>query len=76
MATNRRRILSNSQGMLSSSQARSIGRKAYRLSRLVAGGMVLLQSQCAIDPDLGLRAWISVGTDTAIFLLENLVRAV
>ena len=36
-------------------------------------GAVLFQAQgCSIDPDIWLRAVISVGSDTAIFLLENL----
>ncbi len=34
-------------------------------------GIVLLQG-CTVDPDLWLRAAISVGSDTAIFFLENL----
>jgi hypothetical protein len=36
-------------------------------------GAILFQAQgCTIDPDIFLRALISVGSDTAIFLLENL----
>lgn len=37
--------------------------------------MCLLQAgNCSVDPDILLRAGLSAGTDTAIFLLENLVR--
>jgi len=31
---------------------------------------------CAIDPDIGLRAAISFGSDTAIFLLQNLAASI
>lgn len=34
-------------------------------------GIVFLQG-CTVDPDLWLRAAVSAGSDTAIFLLENL----
>ncbi|MHC5111669.1 MAG: hypothetical protein ACYTHJ_17530 [Planctomycetota bacterium] len=39
-------------------------------------GSMLFQGQCMIDPDIGLRALISVGTDTAIFFLENLANGI
>jgi len=47
-----------------------------RFLELIAVGAVLLQTQCSVDPDLALRTGVSLGTDAAIFLLENLVRGV
>jgi hypothetical protein len=36
-------------------------------------GVVLFQVQgCTLDPDIYLRAGVSLGSDVAIFLLENL----
>ncbi len=51
-----------------------INQRWRRYFGLVAVGAVLLQTQCAVDPDLTLRTGVSLGTDLAIFLLENLVR--
>ena len=39
----------------------------------VGGGALMFQAQgCSLDPDIALRAAVSVGSDMAIFLLENL----
>ncbi|HUU85575.1 MAG TPA: hypothetical protein VM243_18905 [Phycisphaerae bacterium] len=47
-----------------------------RLQRLIIGvclaGMCVTQGCIFDDPDVGLRATISFGSDLAIFLLENL----
>ncbi|MCH7807625.1 MAG: hypothetical protein IIB60_00245 [Planctomycetes bacterium] len=51
-----------------------IQRWIKRLGLAGAGaGALLFQAQgCSLDPDLALRAAVSVGSDVAIFLLENL----
>ena len=47
-----------------------------RLQRLLIGwclaGTCLMQGCVFNDPDVGLRAGLSFGSDVAIFLLENL----
>ncbi len=39
-------------------------------------GAYLLQTGCALDPDIALRAGITASTDLAVFLLENLVAGI
>jgi hypothetical protein len=39
----------------------------------VAGPAFLMQQACAIDPDIFLRAFLQVASETAIFALDNLV---
>jgi len=62
--------------VLSDKVMQKTNQRLRRFFEFVAVGVVLLQTQCAIDPDLALRTGVSLGTDAAIFLLENLVRGV
>ena len=49
-----------------------------RWMRLVGMGIgtYLLQTGCAIDPDIALRAGITATSDLAVFLLENLAAGI
>ncbi len=43
---------------------------------LVAGGFLGQMSGCLLDPDILLRAGLSVGSDLTVFLLENLFASI
>ena len=52
---------------------RKLNQRILRWWCLAGAGLGLYAVQgCGIDPDIVLRAALSVGSDTAIFLLENL----
>lgn len=46
------------------------------LGWLIAGGVLSQMNGCALDPDILLRAGLSVGSDLTVFLLENLFASI
>lgn len=39
---------------------------------MLSGGLLFQMEGCVVDPDILLRAGLSVATDLSVFLLENL----